>query len=343
MLTEVTLLARLLTTASILVVASGIAHADATKYPLTIQNCGQTVDFAAAPQRVATVGQSTTEMLYALGLADKVVGTSVWFNEVLPQFKDANAKVERLADNHPGFESVVAKKPELVTTQFEVHVGPQGVVGKREQFNELGVNVYAMPADCVGKNNLVGGDGARKTAFSIDTVYQAVNELSTIFDVQDRGDALEAELRDRVGKASERAKALALKDASAVVWFSSPDIDLDPFVAGQKGIPGFILKTLGVRNVVESDEEWPSVGWEKIAQADPSIIVIARMDRRRFPADDYNVKLEFLKNDPVTREMTAVKNNRIVVVDAHAIHASIRIADGIEAIVDGLEKTDSTK
>ena len=56
-----------------------------------------------------------------------------------------------------------------------------------------------------------------------------------------------------------KAKSFNLKDVSAVFWFSSADTNLDPFVAGQKGIPGFILNTLGVKNVIESDEEYPSV------------------------------------------------------------------------------------
>lgn len=194
-----------------------------------------------------------------------------------------------------------------------------------------------MPADCVGKDNLSGGDGSRKTPFSIDTVYRAVDELSTIFDVQDRGDKLEEQLRSRVSAAAAKAKSLDLNDVSAVFWFSSADIDLDPFVAGQKGIPGFIMNTLGVKNVVESDEEYPSVGWETIAKANPDVIIIARMDRRRYPADDYQVKLDYLKSDPVTREMKAVKNGNIVVVDAHAVHAGIRIPTGIETVADALE------
>ncbi len=322
---------------SSLLYASPGAYAASKTYPLKISNCGQELVFTAAPKSVAAVGQSTTEMLYALGLGNKVVGTSVWFNEVLPDYKEVNAKVPRLADNHPGFEAVAATKPDLVTTQFEVHVGSQGVVGTRQQFNELGINVYAMPADCVGKDNLSGGDGSRKTPFSIDTVYRAVDELSTIFDVQDRGDKLEEQLRSRVASAAAKAKALDLKDVSAVFWFSSADIELDPFVAGQKGIPGFIMNTLGVKNVVESDEEYPSVGWETIAKANPDVIIIARMDRRRYPADDYQVKLDYLKSDPVTREMKAVKQGRIVVVDAHAVHAGIRIPAGIEAVADALE------
>lgn len=120
-------------------------------------------------------------------------------------------------------------------------------------------------------------------------------------------------------------------------WFSSADIDLDPFVAGRKGIPGFIMNTLGVRNVIESDEEYPSVGWETIAKANPDVIVIARMERRRYPADDFQIKLDYLKSDPVTRGMKAVKEGRIVVVDAHAVHAGIRIPTGIETLAAALE------
>lgn len=94
------------------------------------------------------------------------------------------------------------------------------------------------------------------------------------------------------------------------------------------------MSTLGIRDAVQSDEEWPMVGWETIAKADPTIIVIMRMDRR-FPAGDYEKKLQFLTTDWVASQMTAVKGNRIVVVDAHAI----RIATGIEPLLDALAKS----
>ncbi|GHD05383.1 ABC transporter substrate-binding protein [Tianweitania populi] len=334
---------RLALAATTLVVLGHQASAEPTKYPLSLDNCGQAIRFDHAPESVVTVGQTGTEMLYALGLAERVKGTSVWFNEVLPDYKEANAKIERLAENHPSFESVVAKRPQLVTSQFEWHVGPQGVTATREQFSDLGIPTYIMPADCVGKDNDTGGDGTRSTAFTIDSVYQAVTELSEIFDVQDKGEALLADMKTREAAASEKAKALGLEGKTAAFWFSSADIQIDPYMAGQKGIPAYVMNKIGLKNIVQSDEEWPVVGWETVAKADPDIIFIARMDRRRFPADDYQVKLDFLRRDPVTSQMKAVKENRIVVVDAHAVHAGIRIPMGIEAIVDGLEKTYAAK
>ena len=60
------------------------------------------------------------------------------------------------------------------------------------------------------------------------------------------------------------------------------------------------------------------------------------MDRRRFPADDIEAKREFLRSDPVTREMNAVKNNRIVEMDAHAMSATMRTIYGLESLAEAL-------
>lgn len=316
-------------------------QAEATDYPLTVQNCRQSITFDAAPQSVVTVGQSATEILYSLDLGEKVIGTSVWFNPVLPQFKELNDGIERLADNDPSFESVVNRKPDLVAAQYEWHVGPQGIVATREQFHELGIPTYVMPADCDTKDNSTGGDGTRIAAFSTDSVYKGIGELAAVFDVEGKGEALVGTLKAREAEAIALAQSLNLpKDISAVFWFSSADIDIDPYVAGRKGAPGYMMEQLGIRNVIESDEEWPTVGWESIAKADPTVIVIAEMDRRRFPADDVNKKMEFLTSDPVAKEMTAVREGRIVVMDAHAMSATLRSIFGLETMAKALAKFD---
>ncbi|WP_085688398.1 MULTISPECIES: ABC transporter substrate-binding protein [unclassified Pseudomonas] len=317
-----------------------LAQAAPTRYPLTVENCGSTLTFQHAPARTVTIGQAGTEMLYALGLGDKVVGTSLWFNDVLPRYKAQNDRIERLAANEPSFEAVIGKRPELVAVELEWMVGPQGAVGTREQFHELKIPTYLMPSDCEAKDNLVGADGTRLAPFRIDSLYKSVSQLAEIFDVQERGRQLNEELKASLARSVATAQNKRLKDTSALVWFSSSSIETDPFVAGHKGIPDFLLSTLGVRNVVQSDEEWPTVGWETIAKANPTFLVIARMDRRRFPADDVQKKLEFLRSDPVARNMDAVKNNRIIILDAMAMQASLRMFDGLEQLasaIDGYE------
>ena len=317
--------------------------AHATTYPLKFENCGQTLTFDKAPAAAVTIGQSGTEMLYALGLGDKVVGTSLWFNEVLPQFKEINSKVPRLADNAPSYESVIGKRPNLVVSQFEWMVGKEGVVGTREQFHKLGIMTYAMPSDCEGKDNLTGADGKRTKAYNVEALYKSIKQLAEIFNVEAKGEALIKDIRTRAAKAEEKVRAAKIKDLSAAIWFSSADMEADPYMAGRSGVAGYMMKALGMRNVVTSDEEWPTVGWETIAKANPSVLIICRMDRRRFPADDYQKKLEFLKKDPVTKQMDAVKNDRIVIVDADALQGSIRMADGLEQMAEGALKIKGAK
>jgi iron complex transport system substrate-binding protein len=310
--------------------------AQPTHYPLTIQNCGAPITFDKAPPRVVSIGQSSTEVLLSLGLADRMVGTAVWFGPVLKQFANENARIKRLADNDPSFEAVVAQNPDLVTAQFVWHVGPNGVVGRPEQFAKLGIPTYVSPADCV-KDNSKGGDGARKAPFTMDLVYQEIRELAQIFDVNQRGEALIADLRKREAEAIAAVAGDKAKDVSVVFWFSSPTAKGDAFVAGRNGVPASMIGTLGARNVITTDEEWPLTSWESIVAADPTVIVMAQMNRRRYPADDTAVKLDFLRNDPVVSRLDAVRNKRFILMDVEAMHPSVRTVDGIEALAQGIK------
>lgn len=313
---------------------SGLSHAAKTQYPLTIKNCGRDITFNAAPKRVATVGQNSTEILYALGLADRVVGTSLWFGPVPDAYKATNDNIAVIAQNIPSFEGIIAKKPDLVASQFEWQIGPAGTVASYEQFSELKVPVYTAPADCA-KDNEDGGDGVRKGMFDIAMVYQEVADLATIFDVQDKGNELIASLKAREAAAKNKIAGMDNR-VSAVFWFSSADLQLDPYVAGKLGPAAWIAQTLGIKNVIDSAEEWPTVGWETIAKAQPTVIVLGEMSRRRFPADDWQVKMDYLKSDPVTQLIPAVKANHLPVIDVQTMNAGIRTIDGVEKLADTL-------
>ncbi|KQK30934.1 ABC transporter substrate-binding protein [Bosea thiooxidans] len=311
---------------------AGAAQAQPTQYPLTLENCRETVTFAAPPKRVVAIGQTQTEILYALGLGDRIVGTAVWFSPVAKPYEAVNAKVKRLADNDPSFEAVLAQEPDLVTAMFEWHVGPNGIVAKRDQFARVKVPTYVSPTDCVGKDNSGPGDGVRTQMFTMELVYRNIREFGQIFDVADRAEALVAALRAREAKAVEAVARLKAQDIPVVVWFSSKDVKGDGFMAGKNGVPAYILSKLGARNVITTNEEWPLVGWESIAAANPAVIVAVKMDRRRFPADDIDKKLAFLKTDPVASKLDAVKNNRVVIMDVGATRAGLDTVDGIETL-----------
>jgi len=315
----------------------GVAEA-ATSYPLEMQNCGRTIVFDKAPESVVSIGQHSTETLYLLGLGDRVKGTSLWFSPVLPEYEHINAQVERLADNEPGFETVLGKRPDLVASQYEWAIGPMGRVGTYEQFDEVGVAVYISPSDCQEKDNLVGGDGLRSAPFTMELIYQEISELAHIFDIEERGAIAIADLRAREQAAIDKVKHLPKDKISALFWFSSPDMNMDPFVAGRMGSPGYMMRALGLRNVIEQDFDWPNVGWETIVRANPDIIVLADMTRRRYPADSIAAKRDYLDNDSVARLMPAVVKGQIVAMDSQMMNDSIRTISGIELLAEAIAR-----
>jgi len=311
--------------------------ADSTTYPLTLQNCGRSITFEKAPSRAVSIGQSNTEILLSLGLADKVVGTAVWFSPVMKEFAAENAKIPRLADNDPSFESVVKQRPDFVTAQYEWHVGPNGSVGTRDQFAALGIPTYIAPADCTAKDNSGGGDGVRREMFTMDLIYQEILDLAQIFDVNESGEALVARLKQREAAAIAMASGAAGKNVTMAFWFSSPKIPGDSYIAGVNGGAGYIMHILGAKDIIDLKDEWPLVSWERVTGANPTVLVIAEMSRRRHAADSAEAKLNFLKTDPVARQMDAVRKNRIITIDAQAMDPGIRTIDGIEQVAQGLK------
>lgn len=310
-----------------------------THYPYTLSNCGHAVTVATAPQRAVTLGQASTELLLSLGLGPRMVGTGVWFGALPPDLQTANAKVPRLADNAPSFEKVLGTSPDIVVAQYTYHIGPAGEVATPEQLNTLGIPSYVSPADCDGKaiTATSNADGSRDQLFSLNLVYKEIKELASIFNVEAAGNQLAATLRGRVAKAQADAAPQAKSHLSVLYWFSSTRLEGDPWVAGKNSAPGYISKVLGLRNIIDSNEEWPAVSWETIAARDPDVIVLTRMERRLYPADDVEKKLAFLHSDPVARQLKAVRNNRLIVVDAQTLNPSMAVVDAIEQIAAGLK------
>jgi iron complex transport system substrate-binding protein len=127
------------------------------------------------------------------------------------------------------------------------------------------------------------------------------------------------------------------QELSYVFWFSSPSPSADAYLGGKNGATGFIADVLGGTNAITSEAEWPALGWESIIATDPDVIVVARVDRNRWELDKAEAKIEYLNSDPATREMRAVKNQAIVVMDGHAMDPTVRTIFGTEQVAEQLK------
>ncbi|MDO5056300.1 MAG: ABC transporter substrate-binding protein [Lautropia sp.] len=324
------------------------SSATRTRYPLTLTNCGVQVTYRQAPQRAVGLGQNSAEILLLLGLQDRMVGTAFWPSKVMPSLEKANAQVKRLSTEFPTLESVLSTEPDFVAAALPSLLGPNSKVAKREDFERLGVPTYLSPGTCLDTSkskDAVYGDRAQ--LWSTALLYQEIDELSRIFDVADRGQALIRDLKvreqairvtgaERDGQADKahdtNPSGKAAKPLSYLFWFSSPSPSADAYLAGKNGASGFIADLLGGRNAIDTETEWPTLGWEGIIASEPDVIVVARLDRDRWQMDKVEEKIRFLTTDPATRQMKAVRNQAIVVMDGQAMNPSVRTLFGAEEV-----------
>ncbi|WP_318216841.1 ABC transporter substrate-binding protein [Streptomyces sp. SCL15-6] len=303
----------------------------AAGYPVTLDNCGHKVTLKSAPKRAVSLNQGTTEILLSLGLADRMAGTATWTDPVMKGLEKANTTVPRLADNNPSFEKVLDAEPDLVTASFVSTLG-KGGVATRDQFDKLGVPTYVSPSDCsAGKDNDSGGDGSRSEPLTLETVYGEIHDLARVFGVEERGEKLVADLRQRVSTATAGLRA---SDVSLMYWFAN---SRSPYLAGCCGAPGAITRAVGAKNVfADTHDEWPQINWETVADRDPDVIVIGDLTRKQQTAETAEAKIRFLETDPATRNLTAVKKKRYILLSGQAMNPSIRTIEGIEKVAAGL-------
>jgi len=316
---------------------TSVSSAFATTYPVTIENCGYQETFTKAPERVVALGQNTAEILLLLGLEDKVVASAFWPTKVLPELAKQNEKVKILTVEIPTLESILAQNPDFVSAQLPLLLGPESKVAKREDFATVGVNSYMSPGVCATKKSVGDMYGSRQELWNMSFLYKEISDLATIFNVEDRGNALVADFKKRESDLRTEFNKNN-KDLSYVFWFSSSSPSSDVYVGGKNGASGFIANVLAGHNAITAEAEWPTVGWESIIAANPDVIVVSSLDRNRWALDSAEEKIKFLKSDPAVSQLDAVKKGHIVVMDGQAMNPTIRTIYGAEQIAKQLRE-----
>ncbi|SFS82585.1 iron complex transport system substrate-binding protein [Saccharopolyspora flava] len=289
-----------------------------------IPNCDTEVAVSEPPKRAVSLNQSTTEIMLSLGLADRMVGTATWTDPVDPALAADNARVPRLSDNNPSFESVLATEPDAVLGAYRAVFTDEGVAS-RERFAELGVPTYLSPSNCQPE------EAPLSEPVELDDIYREVREIAAIFDVADRGEALVAQLQQRV--AAARAKAVAAPDTSVLFWFARTE---SPYVAGSTGSPAIMTRALGVRNAYDDvTSMWPQVSWEDVLAREPDLLVLGDLTRDG-EGDSLAAKQEFLRTDPAMSRLPAVAEGAWMPMTGTEMNISLRTITGIERLADRL-------
>lgn len=300
---------------------AGAAKQAATAgYPIELDNCGTTVTVPAPPRRIVTVKSSTTELLLALGLGDRIVGTAFLDGPFPKELADEGASLNVISDFLPGQEAVLGLAPDFIYGGWESNFTADGV-GERDALAALNIRTYVSPAACKG-------EGYVPDPLTFDTVFAEIQEAGAIFGVQDAAAKLVADQQASLDA------LVPVTGAPTALWYSSGTDS--PYVGAGIGSPAMIMDAAGLTNIfADVHDTWSSVGWESIVAADPSVIVLVDATWNTAAS-----KMATLESNPATRELAAVKNKRYVVLPFAATEAGIRNVEATASVIDQLTALD---
>ncbi|WP_425839723.1 ABC transporter substrate-binding protein [Streptomyces fractus] len=284
-------------------------------FPVTIDDCGVKTTYDKPPSRVVTIHQHPAELMLALGLKDRMVGTSFPDSAVLPSLRKDYESVPQLAARAPSFEKVLESEPDFVyggySSAFDEKEGRS-----RKAFADAGIDTYLNREYC-GEKNVTMRD-----------TYAEIRAIGKIFGVSDRADALVSDLRARVAEANA-----AVRGEPAVPVFVYDSGDKSAFTAGGKGLGTQLIHQAGGRNVfADLDDVFGDVSWEQVVARRPEVIAIYDY------AGDKSVeqKKRYLLAQPALADVPAIKHERFVVLPLTATLVGVRSAYAVEGLARGL-------
>jgi iron complex transport system substrate-binding protein len=258
---------------------------------------------ADPPRRVVALAPSAAEILYALGVAERVVGVS----DFAADLPGSRGKV-RLGGFSPDLERIASLRPDLAV------VSRDGTDRRAaERLAALGVPVVVTDAT------------------SLAGVWEDVRRVGRAVGRSAEAERLVAGMERRVAAAEARAPAREggpRRRALAVIW---PE---PPVVAGRGTFVGDLLERAGLANVVPASAgEWPRVAHETLVSWGPDLVVRPDTAENRTAFD--------AAFGPASRWrlLPAVRDGRVVVLPGEWLERpGPRLVDALEALVEALRK-----
>lgn len=286
------------------------------EYAFSADNCGFDVELDSPPQRIVTIKSSTTELVLALGAAERLVGVAYLDGPVPGEHVDLVAALPLLADRVPSHESVLAQEPDLVYAGWESNFSAEGA-GERSTFADLGIATFVAPSACQG-------EGYQPNPLTFDDVFAEITQVGDLLDAPEEAEALVADHTARLSAIEPVTTGLS------ALWFSSGSDT--PYIGAGIGSPQMLMDAVGLANIADDvPETWTSMSWEAVADRDPDVIVL--VDAAWNTASS---KIELLQSNPVTSQLDAVREERFLIVPFAATEAGVRSIEGVEILAGEL-------
>jgi iron complex transport system substrate-binding protein len=286
-------------------------------FPVAIDNCGTSTMYADAPARAFTMNQAATEIMLALGLHDRMVGTAFLDDSILPEFANAYRAIGIRSAAYPSREVLFGARPDFVYAAYPSAFSPEAP-GMTDLLR-AGTRSYLSPSGC--------REHANASLAPMELVFAEIRDIARIFGVLPRAEQLVATYRADL--ATVRDQLGAVDARLRVLWWDSA---MPPFVAACCGTPNEIVRLAGGQNIFEDVRgSWRTVSWADVVARNPEVIVLA--DATWAPAAE---KREWLLANRALAEIDAVKHRRFVTMNFSDAAPGVRNVAAVRTIAEAL-------
>jgi iron complex transport system substrate-binding protein len=198
---------------------------------------------ALAPQRIVSVAPSITEILFALGVGNQIVGVTTYCN--YPEAAKTKPKVGGYTT--PSLEAILALRPDQVIMM-------KNRPDVAQKLRQTGIDVAELQTE-----NLAG-------------IYESIRVISEKIGVPERGRSLTQSIRAELQNVAKNATGPKAKVLFIVG--RRPGAVADLIGVGRGSYLNELIALAGAENVLaDADVPYPRINMEEVIRRDPDIII----------------------------------------------------------------------
>jgi iron complex transport system substrate-binding protein len=269
-----------------------------------IDDEGTTTNFTSVPQRIISLAPSNTQIIFAIGVGNEVVGVTDYDHN--PYNFTAWIAAGNLTSvggfSTPNKEAIASLHPDLI---LATPINDPDVVTLRS----LGYNVLVLNPNDV--------NGVIKDITMVGKATGANQNATTLVNsINNKIDSIEAKIA-----AANETKPLVYYE----VWYPDPLMS-----AGSTSFINDVISKAGGINIFANEtQQYPTVSSETIVQKNPDVIMLPT-DMANPGDQPFYGSVAQVKERPGWSSISAIQNNRIIVVDGDLFaEAGPRIAENI--------------
>lgn len=267
-------------------------------FPVTITDASDNeVVIEEKPEKIVSLIPSNTEIAFALGLGDEIVGVSDHDN-----YPEEVNKKEKIGGMEMNVEKIISLAPDLVLAHASsAHNSSDGL----QQLRDSGIAVVIV-----------------NDSTSLKDVYKSIETIGKATGESENAEKIINDMKAKIAEIEE--KTAGITDQKSVIVEVSPAPDL--FVVGKNTFMDEMLTLIHAKNGVGDQEGWLNLDQESYIERNPDVIITT-----------YGYYTENAVEQVLAREgwqdVSAVKNKQVIDVHSDLVTRSgPRLAEGLEEL-----------